>query len=118
MGDDDPEARAYAAEVIGYLVCYAHLANARSLALLADRRASAYELLFSLLSDWEKQRFLELFRSNDDLTNAYIENNLLSPTIDEVRYAHLLASALPSDVLSLVMQVATTVSADDWRKFH
>jgi len=31
---DDPEARSFSAEIIGYLFGYAHLTNTRSLALL------------------------------------------------------------------------------------
>jgi hypothetical protein len=44
---DDPEARLYSADIIGYLVGYADLSNTRALALLGDPDASAYELLFS-----------------------------------------------------------------------
>ena len=44
---DDPEARFFAADIIGCLVGYANLTNTRSLALLGDPDASAYELLFS-----------------------------------------------------------------------
>ena len=51
---DDPEARLFAAEIIGYLVGYANLTNTRSLALLGDPDASAYELLFSFSSPEEK----------------------------------------------------------------
>ena len=40
---DDPDARLFAADVIGYLVGYANLTNTRSLALLGDPDASAYE---------------------------------------------------------------------------
>ena len=43
---DDPEARRYSADIIDYLVGYADLSNTRSLALLRDPDASAYELLF------------------------------------------------------------------------
>lgn len=43
---DDPEGRLFAAELIGYLFGYASLTNTRSLALLGDPDASAYELLF------------------------------------------------------------------------
>ena len=45
---DDPEARLYSADIVGYLVGYADLSNTRALALLGDPDASAYELLFSL----------------------------------------------------------------------
>jgi hypothetical protein len=41
---DDPEARLYGADIIGYLVGYANLTNTRSLALLGDPDAGAYEL--------------------------------------------------------------------------
>jgi hypothetical protein len=41
---DDPEARLFAADIIGYLCGYAHLTNTRSLALIGDPDASAYEL--------------------------------------------------------------------------
>ena len=51
---DDPEARLFAAEIIGYLVGYANLTNTRSLALFGDPDASAYELLFSFSSPKEK----------------------------------------------------------------
>ena len=48
---DDPKARLYGADIIGYLigylVGYANLTNTRSLALLGDPHAGAYELLFS-----------------------------------------------------------------------
>ena len=54
LPDDDPQARFFAAELIGYLFGYAHLTNTRSLALLGDPDASAYELLFSFSSLEEK----------------------------------------------------------------
>jgi hypothetical protein len=57
---DDPEARSFSAEIIGYLFGYAHLTNTRSLALLGDPDANAYELLFSFSSPEEKEQFLDL----------------------------------------------------------
>ena len=51
---DNPEARLSAADIIGYLVGYANLTNTRSLALLGDPDAGAYELLFSFSSPEEK----------------------------------------------------------------
>ena len=69
---DNPEARLFAAEIIGYLVGYANLTNTRSLALLGDPDASAYELLFSFSSPEEKNEFLNLVRSNEDMGNDYI----------------------------------------------
>jgi len=55
---NDPEARLFAAELIGYLFGYAHRTNTRSLALLGDPDASAYELLFSFSSPAKKEQFL------------------------------------------------------------
>jgi len=62
LPSDDPEARSFSAEIIGYLFGYAHLTNTRSLALLGDPGANAYELLFSFSSPEEKEQFLDLVR--------------------------------------------------------
>jgi hypothetical protein len=64
---DNPEARLFAAHIIGYLIGYANLANTRSLVLLGDPDASAYELLFSFSSPEEKKEFLNLVRSNENM---------------------------------------------------
>src|SRR5271167_4395690 len=69
---DNPEARLFAADIIGYLVGYASLTNTCSLALLGDPNASACELLSSFSSPEEKNEFLNLGRSNEDMRNAYI----------------------------------------------
>ena len=37
----------FASDIIGYLFGYAHLTNTRSLALVGDPEANAYELVFS-----------------------------------------------------------------------
>ena len=63
---------AFAADIIGYLVGYANLTNTRSLALLGDPDAGAYELLFSFSSPEEKNEFLNLVRSNEDMGEDYI----------------------------------------------
>jgi hypothetical protein len=73
---DDPEARSFSAEIIGYLFGYAHLTNARSLALLGDPDANAYELLFSFSSPQEKQQFLDLVRYNDDMAMHYFRGTI------------------------------------------
>jgi hypothetical protein len=67
---DDPEARLYGADIIGYLVGSANVTNTRSLALLRDPDAGAYELLFSFSSPEEKNEFLNLVRSNEDMGNG------------------------------------------------
>jgi hypothetical protein len=108
---DDPEARLYSADIIGYLVGYAHLTNTRSLALLGDPDASAYELLFSFLTPEEKDQFLDLVRSNEDLGDDYIKNDFMSPTTEEIRNARPLAAVLPQDVMTHAILVATTIFA-------
>jgi hypothetical protein len=108
---DDPEARLFAANIIGYLFGYAHLTNTRSLALLGDADASAYELLFSFSCPAEKEQFLHLVRSNEDLGNEYIENDFMSPTIEEISDARPLATVLPQDVLSHATLIAATLCA-------
>jgi hypothetical protein len=90
-------------------VRYAHLTNTRSLALVDDPEANAYELLFSFSSSEEKDQFLELVRSNLDMGNDYIENDLLSPTTEEIRDARPLAIVLPQEVLNRAALIATTL---------
>ena len=45
LPEDDPESRLIAADTIGYLFGYAAITNTRSLALLGDRDANAFEIL-------------------------------------------------------------------------
>src|SRR5258708_2854741 len=105
-----PEARVLATDIIGYLVGHANLTNTRSLALLADPDASAYELLFSFSSPEEKNEFLNLVRSNEDMGKDYIIE-LTSPTPEEIRNARPLATVLPQDALTHVMLIAATLGA-------
>jgi hypothetical protein len=70
--------------------------NTRSLALLGDPDASAYELLFSFSSPEEKNEFLNLVRSNEDMGKDYIIE-LTPPTTEEIRNARPLAAVLPQD---------------------
>jgi len=107
---DNPEARLFAADIIGHLVGYANLTNTRSLALLGDPDASAYELLFSFSSPEEKKEFLNLVRSNEDMGNEYIIE-LTPPTTEEIRNARPLATVLPHDVLTDAMLTAVTLCA-------
>jgi len=108
---DDPEALLFAADIIGYLVGYANLTNTRSLALLGDPDASAYELLFSFSSPEEKNKFLDLVRSNEDMGNDYIADEFTSPTTEEIRHARPLATVLPQDALAHAMVIAATLCA-------
>jgi len=110
LATDDPEARLFAADIIGYLVGYANLTNTRSLALLGDPDASAYELLFSFSSPEEKNEFLNLVRSNENMGNDYI-TELTPPTTEEIRNARPLATVLPHDALTHAMLIAVTLCA-------
>ena len=76
-------ARLFAADIIGYLVGYVNLTNPRSLALLGDPDAGAYELLFSFPSPEEKNEFLNLVRSNEDMGKDYIIE-FTPPTTEEI----------------------------------
>jgi hypothetical protein len=107
---DNPEARLFAADIIGYLVGYANLTNTRSLALLGDPDASAYELLFSFSSPEEKSEFLNLVRSNEDMGKDYIIE-FTPPTTEEIRSARLLATVLPQDARTHVILIAATLCA-------
>ena len=106
---DDSEARLFAADIIGYLFGYANLTNTRSLALLGDSNTSAYELLFSFSSPEEKNQFLDLVRSNEEMGTDFIENDLTSPTTKEIRNARPLATVLPRDVLSHAALIAASL---------
>ena len=107
---DYPEACLYGADIIGYLVGYANLTNTRSLALLGDPDAGAYELLFSFSSPEAKTEFLDLVRSNEDMGKDYIIK-LTPPTTEEIRNAGPLATVLPQDALTHVMLIAATLCA-------
>ena len=110
LPSDNPEAGLFAADIIGHLVGYANLTNTRSLALLGDPDASAYELLFSFSSPEEKNEFLNLVRSNEDMGNDYIIE-LTSPTTEEIMNARPLATVLPQDALTHAILIAATLSA-------
>ena len=107
---DDPEARLFGADIIGYLVGYANLTNTRSLALLGDPDAGAYELLFSFSSPEEKNEFLNLVRSNEDMGKDYIIE-FTTPTTEEIRNARPLATVLPQDALTHAVLIAATLCA-------
>jgi len=105
---DNPEARLFAADIIGYFVGYANLTNTRSLALLGDPDASAYELLFSFSSPEEKNEFLNLVRSNEEMGKDYIIQ-FTPPRAEEIRNARPLARVLPHDALTHAMLIAVTL---------
>ncbi len=110
MPTDDPEARLYGADITGYLVGYANLTNTRSLALLGDPDAGAYELLFSFSSPEEKSEFLNLVRSNEDMGRDYVIE-FTPPTTEEIKNARPLATVLPHDALTHAADCSDPVCA-------
>jgi hypothetical protein len=109
LNDEDPEGRDFAADTIGYLLGYSHLTDTRSLALVGDPDLKAYEILFSFPSPSEKKRFLDLIRSNEELGNEYVENDLIQPVKEEIRAARPLAKVLPPLALTRALLVAISV---------
>ena len=64
-------------------------------ALVGDPEAGAYELLFSFSTPGDKDQFLDLVRSNEEMGNDYIENDFMSPMTEEIRNARPLVAVLP-----------------------
>jgi hypothetical protein len=108
---NDPEGRVFAADIVGYLFGYAQLTNARALALVGDPEAGAYELLFSFSTPGDKDQFLDLVRSNEDMGSDYIENDFMSPTTEEIRNARPLVAVLPEDIVSRATLIASVLCA-------
>lgn len=115
---DDLEGRVFAADIVGYLLGYAQLANSRALALVGDPEADAYEILFSFSTAWDKDQFLDLVRSNEDMGGDYVENDFMSPITEEIRNARPLVEVLPEDIMSRATLIASAVCAaaegDPW----
>ena len=118
LPSDDLEGRVFAADIVGYLFGYAQLTNARALALVGDPEAGAYELLFSFSTPGNKDQFLDLVRSNEDMGSDYIENDFMSPTTEEIRNARPLVAVLPEDIVSRATLIASALCAgaegDPW----
>lgn len=113
MFPGDPEDRAFSAESTGYLMAYALLTNTRMLALLGDPKIPTYELLFSFASRQDREQFMSLVRSNDDLgIDDWGDNGFVTPSVDEIRDCRPIAEVLPEDVLGRAWMVATTLCAE------
>ena len=65
---------------------------------------------FPFSSPEEKNEFLNLVRSNEDMGKDYIIE-LTPPTDEEIRNARPLATVLPQDALTHAMLIAATVCA-------
>ena len=111
LPSDDLEGRVFAADIVAYLFGYAQLANARALALVGDPEVGAYELLFSFSTPGNKDQFLDLIRSNEDMGSDYIENDFMSPTTEEIRNARPLVAVLPEDIVSRATLIASAICA-------
>jgi hypothetical protein len=111
LPSDDLEGRVFAADIVGYLFGYAQLANARALLLVGDPEAGAYELLFSFSTPGDKDRFLDLVRSNENMGIDYIENDFMSPTKEEIRNARPLVAVLPEDIVIWATLIASAICA-------
>jgi hypothetical protein len=68
------------------------------------------DLAVSFSSPEEKNEFLNLVRSNDDMGNDYI-TELTPPTTEEIRNARPLATVLPHDALTPATLIAVTLCA-------
>jgi hypothetical protein len=109
--EDNGEVRLFATEIIGHLFGYAQATNTRALALVGDADANAYELLFSFASSEDKEQFLHLVRTDEDMGNDYIENDFMSPMAEEIRRARPFGMVLPPDVVNHVALIAATLFA-------
>ena len=58
-----------------------------------------------------KRSFWKLVRSNPEMGNDYIENDLSSPTTEEIKDARPLAMVLPQDVLNHAALITATLCA-------
>jgi hypothetical protein len=85
--------------------------NTRALSPVGDPDASAYELLFSFSTPGDKDQFLDLVRSNEDMGSDYIANDFLSPTKEEIRNARPLGAVLPEDIVRRATLIASVVCA-------
>lgn len=81
------------------------------LALIGDPEAKAYELLFSFSSPENKERFLDLVRTNEEMGDSYVNEEFTVPTIKEIRQARPLAAVPPDDVVRHATLTTTT-----WRQ--
>jgi hypothetical protein len=77
LPSNDPEGREFLPDIVGYLLGYAQLTNARALALVGDPEAGAYELLVSFSTPGDKDQFLDLVCSNEEMGSDYIENDFM-----------------------------------------
>jgi len=111
LPSNDPEGRALAADIVGSLFGYAQLTNSRALALVGDPEAGAYELFFCFSTPGDKDQFLNLVRSNENMGSDYIENDFMSPTTEEIRNARPLGVVLPEDVVSRATLIASVLCA-------
>ena len=81
--------------------------------MLGTKRKDDFEPYWQDQKDWlceEKNEFLNLVRSNEDMGNDYI-TELTPPTTEEIRNARPLATVLPEDALTHAMLIGAAVCA-------
>jgi len=83
---------------------------------VGDPEADAYELLFSFSTSGDKDQFLNLVRSNEDMGSDYVENDLMSPTTEEIRNARPPVVVLPEEIVSRATLIAASVSLCWYRR--
>ncbi len=113
LPDSDLESRALGAKTIGYLHAYAQLTDTRSLAVVGDKKDRAYEVLFSFSSPDAKRKFLRLVRNNPELGDSYVQNDLLVPSVKEIKTARPLKAVLPDNVTQQVTLITCTILEED-----
>ena len=79
-----------------------------SSAILRPARTSSF-FPFRRLGD--KDQFLDLVRSNEEMGSDYIENDFMSPTTEEIRNARPLVLVLPENIVSRARLIASVLCA-------
>jgi hypothetical protein len=79
-----------------------------SSAILRPARTSFF---FRFSTPGDKDQFLDLVRSNEDMGSDYIENDFMSPTTEAIRNPRPLVAVLPEDIESRATLIASVLCA-------
>ena len=77
----------------------------------AIQRLARTSLLFPFSTPGNKDQFLDLVRSNENMGSDYVENDFMSPTTEEIRNARPLVAVLPEDIVSRATLIAFAICA-------
>lgn len=97
LPEDDPEYRKHVTEGLGYIFSYAYQTGAHLAALVDERHASVYRLLFCFDTDADKDDFLRLVSLNEELSCGCF--TFMTPSERSVKEAKSIVEILPPDVL-------------------